>query len=535
MKQLTDMTPQTRILIATVIALLFFIPYSYFFTPEPAPKDETTKTEQSSTATTDSNSAPASSSAPNSTPESSAPISEVDRKDIIASINSEHYTVSIDKLGRISQVTLKDERFLDKSDRSELGLFSPDASPKPLEIRFANPELNAKAFEIPYSSDKSEIDIKNDSGNITLTQNLDGVVVKKIITFHNNGSYNLKVETTTDDTYFLYPGSTPNTDDDMFAFRGAIVGLADETLEKFEDGDFTQNTQVYEGTNIAASVDRYYASILFKEDSTFESIVSRGKEDNPQISIRTNGNYEINGYIGPKQYETLKSIDSKLTSIVDYGFITFFAKPLFIFLMYLEGLVGNWGWAIVLLTLVVRIILYPLTYKGMVSMQKLKDLAPKIKELQRKYKDDKQKLQMHMMDMYKKNGANPLGGCLPILLQMPIFFAIYMVLYNAIELKGAGWIFWINDLSVMDPYYILPILMGGSMYLHQVLTPTTFQDPLQEKLFKFLPLIFTFFFLTFPSGLVLYWFVNNLFSIAQQWIINKSFEKKRAKKNEQEV
>ncbi|MFP4332885.1 MAG: membrane protein insertase YidC, partial [Campylobacterales bacterium] len=289
------------------------------------------------------------------------------------------------------------------------------------------------------------------------------------------------------------------------------------------------------GTNIAASVDRYYASILFKEDSTFESIVSRGKEDNPQISIRTNGNYEINGYIGPKQYETLKSIDSKLTSIVDYGFITFFAKPLFIFLMYLEGLVGNWGWAIVLLTLVVRIILYPLTYKGMVSMQKLKDLAPKIKELQRKYKDDKQKLQMHMMDMYKKNGANPLGGCLPILLQMPIFFAIYMVLYNAIELKGAGWILWINDLSVMDPYYILPILMGGSMYLHQVLTPTTFQDPLQEKLFKFLPLIFTFFFLTFPSGLVLYWFVNNLFSIAQQWIINKSFEKKRAKKNEQEV
>ena len=189
----------------------------------------------------------------------------------------------------------------------------------------------------------------------------------------------------------------------------------------------------------------------------------------------------------------------------------------------------GWGWAIILLTLIVRIILYPLTYKGMVSMQKLKDLAPKMKEIQQKYKGEPQKLQAHMMDLYKKHGANPMGGCLPLLLQMPVFFAIYRVLYNAIELKGAAWLLWIQDLSVMDPYFVLPILMGITMYLQQHLTPATFNDPIQEKIFKFLPLIFTIFFVTFPSGLVLYWFVNNIFSILQQLIINKAMERKKAR------
>ena len=158
------------------------------------------------------------------------------------------------------------------------------------------------------------------------------------------------------------------------------------------------------------------------------------------------------------------------------------------------------------------------------SMQKMKALTPKLKELKEKYKKDPQRLNAATMDMYKKNGANPLGGCLPMLLQIPVFYAIYRLLLNSVELQGAPWMLWVNDLSRMDPYYVLPLLMGASMFLQQHLTPTNFTDPMQEKIMKYLPVIFTFFFITFPSGLVLYWFINNLFSIAQQFVVNQQFK-----------
>ena len=165
-------------------------------------------------------------------------------------------------------------------------------------------------------------------------------------------------------------------------------------------------------------------------------------------------------------------------------------------------------------------------------MQKIKEIAPRIKEVQEKYKGDPQRTNAAVMEMYKKHGANPLGGCLPLLLQIPIFFAIYRVLLNAVELQGAEWILWVHDLSRMDPYYILPILMGATMFYQQKITPSNFTDPLQEKVFKFLPLIFTFFFFTFPAGLVLYWFINNIFSIAQQYLVNKQFAAAKALRHE---
>jgi YidC/Oxa1 family membrane protein insertase len=158
-------------------------------------------------------------------------------------------------------------------------------------------------------------------------------------------------------------------------------------------------------------------------------------------------------------------------------------------------------------------------------MQKLKDLAPKMKEIKEKYGKDPQKMNMKMMEMYKKHGANPMGGCLPMLLQIPVFFALYRVLLNADELQGAPWILWIGDLSKMDPYFVLPILMGASMYFQQKITPSNITDPLQEKIFKFFPVIMTVFFVTFPSGLVLYWLTNNILSIAQQYYINLAYEK----------
>ncbi|MDD2450203.1 MAG: membrane protein insertase YidC, partial [Sulfurimonas sp.] len=252
--------------------------------------------------------------------------------------------------------------------------------------------------------------------------------------------------------------------------------------------------------------------------------LERDREDNPVLYFDALQNMSFSGYVGQKEYKVLEGIKPVLTNAIEYGWFTFASKPLFQLLSWLHGIFGNWGWSIIALTLIIRTILYPLTYKGMVSMQKIKAISPKIKELQAKYKGDPQRMNAAVMDMYKKHNANPLGGCLPMLLQIPVFFAIYRVLLNAVELQGAEWILWVNDLSLKDPYFILPILMGASMYYQQRLTPNNFTDPLQEKVFKYLPVIFTLFFLTFPSGLVLYWFVNNLFSIAQQFIVNQQFK-----------
>jgi YidC/Oxa1 family membrane protein insertase len=260
-----------------------------------------------------------------------------------------------------------------------------------------------------------------------------------------------------------------------------------------------------------------------------EVFIQNDADENTLSFARNIGNFSAKGYIGPKDYKTLKAIEPSLVDTIEYGWFTFIAKPAFLLLDWLYSFIGNWGFAIVALTIIIRIVLFPLTYKGMVSMNKLKELAPRMKEIQTKYKGDPQKINAHVMELYRKHGANPMGGCLPILIQIPIFFAIYRVLLNAIELKGAEWILWINDLAELDPYFILPILMGITMYIQQHITPTNFTDPMQEKIMKFLPLIFTFFFITFPAGLTLYWFINNLCSIAQQMVVNKIFERHKAK------
>jgi YidC/Oxa1 family membrane protein insertase len=332
---------------------------------------------------------------------------------------------------------------------------------------------------------------------------------------------------------YITPGFRPDVAVDMYTFKGALVQEADETLTMIEDTEASSSVE-FKNAPIAAAVDRYYTSAFYNFDRGFVGIVDKyidtrnTLEDAPLIFVEALSGDKIDGYIGPKDFKTLDGIDKRLTSIIEYGYITFFAKPVFTLLMMIHDYIGNWGWSIVILTILIRLVLYPLTYKGMVSMQKLKDLAPKIKDLQEKHKNNPQKASAAMMELYKKHGANPMGGCLPLLLQIPVFFAIYRVLLNAIELKQAEWILWITDLAVMDPYFVLPVLMGGSMYLQQVITPNTITDPMQQKIFRFLPLIFIAFFATFPAGLTLYWFVNNLFSLAQQYYINSIFDKKRA-------
>jgi len=492
-----------RIILATVISFIFFFVYDYFVL-QPSMKQNTNQTEVTKKET-----------------KKTVKSEDLIKTETLVKVEAKDYEITIDSLGRISSFTLKQNKFnTEKGKHLEL---IPPKLPKPLEIRFEDENLNKKAFSTKVTVDKNYIKLDNKPKKLTITQNLGELVVKKIITFYPNGRYDVIVKLSKNAKYFITPGLRPEVAIDQLTIHGALIKKADNTLEIIEDGDAELKT--INNALVVSGFDRYYTTLLFSKKPVAVEIVP-DKEKNPLIFIKNDKDLNLIGYIGPKYVDTLRSIDPNLIDVVQYGVGTFFARNLFLVLDYLYKISANWGVAIILLVILVRLVLFPLTFKGMVSMYKLKELAPKMKEIQERYKKDPQKLQMHMMKLYKEHGANPLGGCLPLLLQIPIFYGIYKLLLYSIELKGAHFL-WIKDLSVMDPFFILPVLMGVTMYLHQKLTPTNFQDPMQEKIFKFLPVIFTIMLGTFPAGLVLYWTINNILSILQQVIINKVMESKK--------
>ncbi len=236
-----------------------------------------------------------------------------------------------------------------------------------------------------------------------------------------------------------------------------------------------------------------------------------------EIAAGSSGSVENSLFIGPKEQDRMEEAAEGLVLTVDYGWLTAIAAPLFWLLSWIHKVVGNWGWAIIFLTVLIKLVFFPLSAASYKSMARMKTLQPRLKTLKERYGDDRQKFQQEMMKIYKEEKINPLGGCLPILIQIPVFIALYWVLLESVELRQAEW-FWLKDLSIKDPYFILPIIMGLSMVVQQKLNPAPMDD-IQKKVMMALPVVFTVFFLFFPSGLVLYWVVNNVLSIAQQWFI----------------
>ncbi|MGD2084068.1 MAG: membrane protein insertase YidC [Chromatiales bacterium] len=245
----------------------------------------------------------------------------------------------------------------------------------------------------------------------------------------------------------------------------------------------------------------------------------------PGVSVPDGGSHTFSArlWVGPKLQDEMAALAPGLELTVDYGWLTVIAKPLHWLLDKLHGLVGNWGWSIILLTILIKLVFYKLSETSYKSMANMRRMAPRLQSLKERYGDDKQRLNQAMMELYKKEKINPLGGCLPILVQIPVFISLYWVLIESVELRDAPWILWIHSLSEKDPYFILPLIMGVSMFIQQRLNPAP-PDPLQAKIMMSLPFVFTIFFAFFPAGLVLYWAVNNILSIAQQWYITRKIE-----------
>jgi len=242
----------------------------------------------------------------------------------------------------------------------------------------------------------------------------------------------------------------------------------------------------------------------------------------PVGTIAANANLTITSklWVGPQDQSALEALAPGLELVVDYGLLTIIAKPVFSLMTWLFSLLGNWGWTIVALTVLIKAAFYPLSAASYRSMAKMKMVAPRLQALKEKFGDDRQKLNTAMMEMYRTEKINPLGGCLPIVIQIPVFISLYYVLGSSVELRGAPWILWVHDLAVRDPYFILPAIMMATMFLQMRLNPTP-PDPVQAKVMMFMPLVFGGMMFFFPSGLVLYWCVNNILSIAQQWYITK--------------
>jgi len=519
-----------RLILALALSFFVFVGYSYLFPPV-----QQQTVEQRANTTTPSVASPETPAAAQAAPAVStekannAPVTTANVK-LLATVTSNTFKMNIDQFGRISQYELLENKYKDEEGKNLHILGAQEV--KPLEVRFSDVKLNEEAFKTPYTySGSSEVDVRSAAQTLTLTQKLSTVTVTKKITIQPTGAYTIDVATSVPAAYFITPGHRPMADTSMYMLvRGVLVKGADGVILTVEDGK-AEGDESVKNAKIASAFDRYVATMFYDFDKGMNVSILKQAEDNPLIFVEGKQNLHLGGYIGPKEYHTLKAINPELTDAIEFGWFTFLSKPFFKVLLWIHGMIGNWGWAIILFTLLVKLVLFPLSYKGMMSMQKLKDLAPKMKELKEKYKGDPAKLNAQMMEMYKKNGANPMGGCLPMLLQIPVFFALYRVLLNADELQGAIWIpGWIDNLAIADPYYILPILMGASMWFQQKITPNNFTDPLQEKIFQWFPVIMAgmFIIMPFPSGLVLYWVVNNLFTIGQQYVINNAYQKHKA-------
>ncbi|MCB1666888.1 MAG: membrane protein insertase YidC [Porticoccaceae bacterium] len=318
-------------------------------------------------------------------------------------------------------------------------------------------------------------------------------------------------------------------------FLGAALTTSEENYKKMDFEDIAEKPlKETVGGGWVAMVQHYFISAWIPDQSTTNSFNLRklGGSDlytlgftSPAVSVEPGNKGEIRAafYVGPKDQYRLEKISPYLDLTVDYGWLWWIAKPLFWIMYQLHNIVGNWGWSIILLTVLVKAAFFKLSATSYKSMAKMRKLQPEMARIRELYSDDRQKMSQETMNLYKKEKVNPMGGCLPILVQMPVFLALYWVLLESVELRHAPWIFWIQDMSVKDPLFILPLLMGASMFIQQKLNPAP-PDPTQAKVMQIMPIAFTFFFLFFPAGLVLYWTVNNTLSIIQQWIITRKIE-----------
>ena len=397
-----------------------------------------------------------------------------------------------------------------------------------------------------YASAKTEYRMQDGENTLDVPftwTDANGLVVTKVYTFTRGGyriglNYSVENRSNVDVTVAPYlqlrrdavVRSRSMTDVDSYSYIGPVLyngekyqklnpeDLAEEPVSLTATGGWVASIQHH---FLVAAIPHIGDSYGYKVNLTRSGQVLQSGIGLPQsLPAGQSTSVEQTLFAGPKLQDQMEATANGLKLTVDYGWLTVISQPLFWVLRKIQSYVGNWGWSIILLTMMIKLVFYKLQETSGRSMAKMRNMQPRVKHLQERFKDDRQGLSQAMMELYRKEKVNPAAGCLPIVVQMPVFIALYWVLIESVEMRQAPFALWLNDLSSKDPYFVLPLLMGITMFFQQKLNPTP-PDPIQAKVMMAMPVVFTVFFAFFPSGLVLYWFVNNLLSIAQQWRINK--------------
>jgi YidC/Oxa1 family membrane protein insertase len=522
-----------------VLSIVIIIVYSMIVPPAPTPpKPSATPSSAPAVAT-----APPTQSAGGATIEPSPPPLAPGPERVVT-VETDLYRATLSTQGGVITSWQLKQYTNGPQKRTPIDLFVPPpngAGAMPLAVMLDTPDttLRATVQGGPYALDGSDLRLSAARPTGTLrfeTRTPSGQVVSKRLTFHHDG-YQVDIELTTREigTYRVMLGENFGIrqwgDLTMVGFVGPTTHIDGKVVQD-KPGKLDQPAIHTGRVAWTALQDKYFLAALIPEQQPGTAVVERFGEQRVTASLQDAGGGTVSRsyrlYAGPKEYDRLVAMKIGLDATIDFGwfiygswwFVRMIAEPLFVVLKFLFAYTGNYGVAIILLTALIKTVFIPLTHKSYVSMRAMSTLQPQLQALQKKYKHDKVRLNQELMGLYKTNHVNPLGGCLPMVLQIPFFIALFNILYTTIELRQAPFMLWIIDLSEKDPSYILPVLMGATMVLQQKLQPTT-MDPRQAKLMLFLPVVFTFFFLSFPSGLVLYWMVNNLLSILQQYLTLK--------------
>lgn len=420
-----------------------------------------------------------------------------------------------------------------------IGNQGPDSSPAGRPIY----ATSAESFTLSDGAEQLVVELSYINNDITYVKSFTLEQGKYNLTV----AYNVINNSASDANVQLYAQlkQSIEIDDDssmmMPTYRGAAYSTSETRYEKYDFGDI-EDANLNEATKggWVGMLQHYFVTAWVPNKDNSNQLYTTYLANNgeavigfkaPLISVApgTQQTTSAQFYVGPKDQDKLEAIADGLDLTVDYGFLWMISQPLFALLIFIQGIVVNWGIAIICITIVVKTLMFPLTKTQYTSMAKMRKIQPKIAALKERHGDDRQKMSQAMMELYKKEKVNPAGGCLPLLLQMPIFLALYWVFMESVELRHAEFGLWITDLSSKDPFFVLPILMGASMLLMQKLQPAMSQDPMQQKMMQWMPVFFTFFFLWFPSGLVLYWFISNVITVIQMLIIFRGIDKKEEK------
>ena len=451
--------------------------------------------------------------------------------DIVSGLLLTHFDKKLEDGGQPFPI-LQNSR--DNTYVARSGLIGPSGT----DTAEGRPEFSIASTNFVLNDDQDTLNIDmvlNDSGvrivkRFTLSRNSYDIGVQYII---NNGS-----SSDWNGTFYgqiKRDAKPPVTDVSGFSmqpFLGAALRQPEKNYAKFDFSDIEDEsvkTSIEGGW--VAMVQHYFISAWIPPADELNNFTLRKLSNQDMyllsftgapitVPVGESANYKASFYIGPKDQDALIGMAEFLDRTLDYGFLWILAEPIFKAMKMIYSVIGNWGWTIILLTLGIKLFLYPLSAASLKSMAKMRNLQPQMLRLKELYGDDRQKMSQETMSLYKKEKVNPAGGCFPMLLQMPVFISLYWVLMESVEIRHAPWIFWIQDLSAKDPYFVLPIIMGASMLFMQKLQPAP-TDPMQAKIMQIMPIAFTFLFMGFPSGLVLYWTVNNLLSMAQQWFVNR--------------